>query len=123
MDLKFEVISDKYFNIREVLRAEFKISSRLFLKLRSGNKIYLNKNIATGSETLSLGDIIEVDLNFEEDNSNIIPTNIPLNIIYEDKYLLILNKPAGIAIHPSIRHFDTSLSNGIKHYFDEIRIT
>ncbi|MCI8392437.1 MAG: hypothetical protein HFJ23_00770 [Clostridia bacterium] len=48
---------------------------------------------------------------------------MPLDIIYEDNYLLILNKPAGIAIHPSMRHFDTSLSNGIKHYFDEIRIT
>lgn len=123
MDLKFEVISDRYFNIREVLRSKFKISSRLFLKLRSGNKIYLNKKIATGSETLSLGDIIEVDLNFEEDNSNIVPTNMPLDIIYEDNYLLILNKPAQIAIHPSMRHFNTSLSNGIKHYFDEIRIT
>jgi len=123
MDLKFEVISDKYFNIREVLRAEFKISSRLFLKLRSGKKIYLNRKVCTGCETLSLNDIIEVDLNFEEDNSNIVATNMPLDIIYEDNYLLILNKPAGITIHPSMRHFDTSLSNGIKHYFDEIRIT
>lgn len=43
MDLKFEVISNKYSNIREVLRSEFKISSRLFLKLRNYRQIYLNR--------------------------------------------------------------------------------
>ena len=41
-----------------------------------------------------------------------------LNIIYEDDYLLILNKPAGIAIHPSALHFYDTLSNGVKYYFD-----
>ena len=45
-----------------------------------------------------------------------------LNILYEDKYLLILNKPSNIAIHPSLRHFDNSLSNGVKYYFDSISL-
>ena len=45
-----------------------------------------------------------------------------LSLLYEDNYMLIINKPAGIAIHPSIRHFDTSLSNGIKNYFDSINL-
>ena len=43
-----------------------------------------------------------------------------LNIIYEDEYMLILNKPAGIAIHPTMRHFDNTLANGVKYYFDSI---
>lgn len=66
------------------------------------------------------GDIIEVDLNFEEESLNIIPFETTLDIIYEDKYLLIVNKSAGIAIHPSIKHFDNSLSNIVKAYFDKI---
>lgn len=41
-----------------------------------------------------------------------------LNILYEDDGLLILNKPAGIAVHPSILHFSDSLSNGVRFYFD-----
>ena len=45
-----------------------------------------------------------------------------LDILYEDKYLLILNKPSNIAIHPSLRHFDNSLSNGVKYYFDSISL-
>lgn len=45
-----------------------------------------------------------------------------LNIIYEDKYILAINKPANMAVHPSLRHFENSLSNGIKHYFNTINL-
>ena len=40
--------------------------------------------------------------------------------LFEDDYLLILDKPAGIAVHPSILHYDNSLSNGVKSYFEKI---
>ena len=43
-----------------------------------------------------------------------------LNIVYEDEAMLIIDKPANIAVHPSILHYDNSLSNGVKYYFDEI---
>ena len=67
-------------------------------------------------------DIISIDFNYEEDNSNIVPTKMNLDIIYEDDWLLIVNKPAGIAIHPSILHYSDSLSNGIKFHFDSISL-
>lgn len=69
---------------------------------------------------LQTGDIVEVNLDFEEESENIIPTQMNLNIVFEDDGLLILNKPAGIAVHPSILHYDDSLSNGVKFYFDSI---
>lgn len=69
---------------------------------------------------LSLGDVISVKLGLNEDSLNIVPTEIPLNIIYEDDYLLILDKPARIPVHPSASHFEDSLSNGVKFYFDSI---
>ena len=43
-----------------------------------------------------------------------------LNIIFEDDWLLVVNKPARIAIHPSVLHYSDSLCNGIKFYFDKI---
>lgn len=58
----------------------------------------------------------------EEDNNNIVPKQMVLNIIYEDEWLLVLNKPSGIAIHPSILHYDNSLSNGVRYYFDQIHL-
>ena len=43
MDLKFEVIDNKYANIKDVLRRKFGISSRLYIKLKNNHKIYLNR--------------------------------------------------------------------------------
>ncbi len=120
MDLKYTIANNEYQNIKQVLREKFNISSRLFLRIRNEGHIFLNGNIASCKENLSLNDTIEVDLNFVEDNSNIVATKMNLNILYEDNYMLIINKPAGIAVHPSILHYDTSLSNGVKYYFDSI---
>ena len=44
---------------------------------------------------LSIGDSISVILGTDEDSSNIVPSKMKLDIVYEDDYLLILNKPAG----------------------------
>ncbi len=76
----------------------------------------------TLNKEIYINDIIEVDLNFIEDNSNIVPSKMDLDIIYEDEYILAINKPSGIAIHPSLRHFENSLSNGVKYYFDSINL-
>lgn len=122
MDLKFEVKNNRYTNIKEILKVEFAISSRLYLKLRNNNKIFLNGKSDCTNKTLSIGDIVEVDLSFNEVSSSIVSTKMDLNIIYEDKYLLIIDKPSNIAVHPSLRHFDNSLSNGIKFYFDNNKI-
>ena len=45
-----------------------------------------------------------------------------LNILYEDKYMLIINKEPNIPVHPSMEHFEDSLSNGVKYYFDTINL-
>lgn len=112
--------NNKYKTIREVLKNEFKISSRLLTKLRSNKKVLLNGFSTYFDKEINFNDIVEVYLNYDEDNSNIVPNNIPLDIIYEDESFIVINKPAGIAIHPSCLHYDTSLSNGVKYYFDKI---
>lgn len=114
--------SDNYKTVRQVLNNEFNISYNLLVKLKKNKKIFLN-----GSETyldmiISDKDIITVIIDFQEDNSNIVPTTMNLNILYEDEVLLIIDKPAGIPVHPSILHFDNSLSNGVKYYFDTINL-
>lgn len=112
--------NNKYKTIREVLKNEFKISSRLLTKLRSNKKVLLNGFSTYFDKEINFNDIVEVYLNYDEDNSNIVPNKIPLDIIYEDESFIVINKPAGIAIHPSCLHYDTSLSNGVKYYFDKI---
>ena len=112
--------NDTYMTLKEVLKAYFKISDRLLLKLKKNDKILLNSEITYMHHPVKGNDIIEVFLDLEEDNSNIVPTKMDLDIIYEDESYIVVNKPAGIPIHPSMEHYEDSLSNGIKYYFDEI---
>ena len=109
--------------IKQILKENLFISDRLLIFLRKNKLIYYNNDkLINLNITAKLNNTIKIDLNFEEDNSNIIPVKMDLNIIYEDDALLILNKPAGIPVHPSILHYTNSLSNGVKYYFDSINL-
>lgn len=121
MNLSYQIDKDDHYdNVLHVLKEQFLLSDRLITKLKKSNKIYLNDLPTYTKKSVTVGDTVSVLIDFEEDNSNIVASNIPLNIIYEDDYLLVINKPANIAIHPSILHFDNSLSNGVKFYFDKL---
>ena len=120
MILKYIVKENKYQSINQILKQKFNISARLQHKLITSKQIFLNGNQADSRIAPQINDVITVNLDFNEESENIIPTPIPLNIIYEDEALLILDKPAGIAVHPSISHYTDSLANGVKYYFDTI---
>lgn len=120
MILKYIVKENKYQSINQILKQKFKISARLQHKLITSKQIFLNGNQADSRIAPQINDVITVNLDFNEESENIIPTPIPLNIIYEDEALLILDKPAGIAVHPSISHYTDSLANGVKYYFETI---
>ena len=120
MILKYIVKENKYQSINQILKQKFKISARLQHKLITSKQIFLNGNQADSRIAPQINNVITVNLDFNEESENIIPTQIPLNIIYEDEALLILDKPAGIAVHPSISHYTDSLANGVKYYFDTI---
>lgn len=120
MKLQYIVNNDKYINIKQILKEEFNMSDRLILKLKNTQNIKLNDNVVYVGKDVKINDVITVDINFIEDNSNIVPNKMKLDIIYEDEGMLILNKPAGVAVHPSMLHYNNSLSNGVKFYFDKI---
>lgn len=104
--------------INQILKEQFEFSNRLFRKLINGKHVFLNgKNIDTRLNPKER-DILTIDLNYKEDNSNIIAVKMDLDIIYEDDGLLILNKTAGVAVHPSIEHYKDSLVSGVKYYFE-----
>ncbi len=109
-------------SINEILSTNLNVSSRLLYKLIKNKKIFLNESNVDTRYIAKAGDVILLDLNYEENNSNIVPSKMDLDIIYEDETLLAINKPAGIATHPSSMHFDTTLSNGVRFYFDEISL-
>ena len=122
MKLTYIKNDDKYRTIRQVLKKKFNISNRLLIKLKKENKIFLNDKNIYLDYILNYNDKVEVFIDFKEDSSNIKPVKMKLNIVYEDEYFIVLNKPYNVPIHPSILHYEDTLSNGLKYYFNENKI-
>ena len=109
---------DKDKTVNQILSEKFELSNRLFNKLVKNKKIFINGNSIDTRIKPKIADKMIIDFNYDEDNSNIISKKVDLDIIYEDDGMLIINKPAGIAVHPSIRHFEDSIASGVKYYFE-----
>ena len=109
-----------YKTIRQVLKIEFNMSNRLITKLKANKCILLNGSATYIDKLLSINDIVFCNLDFEEYSDNIVPNKMDLNIIYEDDSLLVVNKGSNITVHPSILHYENSLANGVKYYFESI---
>ena len=121
MELNY-IVKDEV-NIRQVLRERFGISERLLTKLKKSKKIFLNdSNKIYMDMYVKPNDKISVNLDFDEDNSNIIPVKMDLKILYEDESIIIVDKPANMPVHPSLNHYEDSLSNGIKYYFNILEL-
>ncbi|MCI8465175.1 MAG: RluA family pseudouridine synthase [Lachnospiraceae bacterium] len=71
------------------------------------------------NERLQTGDVLVIHLCETESSEQILPVNLPLNIIYEDEDLLVVNKAAGMPTHPSMKNYDNSLANALAWYFKE----
>ena len=120
MELKYIVKDLSYTNVRQVLKNEFNMSNRLITKLKQNKLIYLNDKETYLDKELFIGDVVKCIIGFNESSDNIISTKMDLKIIYEDDYLLVIDKPYNMAVHPSILHYENSLSNGVKYYFESI---
>lgn len=58
-------------------------------------------------------DVISVVMTHPPRNTEVLPENIPLNIIYEDDYLIVINKEAGMVVHPGFANFDGTMLNAL----------
>ena len=119
MLLKYIVKDNK--NLRSILKDELNISSRLFNKIKN-KYVFVNGEHAIYYKDLHMNDVVEVDFSYDDDNYNNIVSNpdIKFEIVYEDDWMLIVNKGANLPVHPSLNHYDISLSNGVRAYFDKI---
>ena len=123
MELTYKVnSSSNYINVRQVLKNEFNMSNRLITKLKQNKYIFLNNEETFLDKQINLNDIIKCNLDFNEISENIVATKMDLNILYEDNCFLIVDKPHNMAVHPSILHYENSLSNGVQYYFNKINL-
>lgn len=111
----------KDFNIRldKFLTEKLSEMSRSHIQklIRDGN-VTVNKKAVKANYKVSLGEIIEIDIP-EPECLDIVPENIPLDILYEDEDILVVNKPKGMVVHPAPGHYSGTLVNAIMFHCKE----
>lgn len=106
-------------SIKDFLRRHIGLSLTAWRKTKNGGTLTINGNPALPSMPVQAGDIIYVHW---QDECTIPATDIPLKILYEDDYLLVINKPAGMLVHPA-KHNDTeTLANALMHYYQQEKL-
>ncbi len=120
MKLIYKVIDTKYKTLKDCLKNYFYVSDRFICKLKREKRLIVNEKNVYINYNLVVGDIININIDFDENNENVVSTEMNLNILYEDEGILVVDKESGIPVHPSKGYFENSLSNGIKFYFDKI---
>ena len=81
--------------------------------------VRLNGAAVYMSQILQPGDVLSIRLRDEESSENVVPAPVPFRIVYEDEDILVIDKPAGVAIHPAPGHPAETLANGVAYYFQQ----
>ncbi|WP_338542657.1 RluA family pseudouridine synthase [Paenibacillus tundrae] len=103
--------------LKTVLQRRLQISRKLLSRLKLTEQgIMLNGERVYISVKVSAGDRLEVRME-QEESDDILPEELPFNILYEDEHLLIVNKDSGIIVHPTHGHYTGTLANGVVHYW------
>lgn len=98
------------------LANEFVDYSRSFIqKLIDSKKVIVNNKIAKSNYKVKLNDVISVEIP-EPQKIEIAAENIPLNILYEDSEIIVINKPQDMVVHPACGHYSGTLVNALLYH-------
>lgn len=102
-----------------ITKVESELSRSTIKKLIDEDNLLVNELPIKPSYVVKVGDFIEIlEVDFSE--SEILPTKMDLDIVYEDDYLLVVNKPSGLVVHPAPGHYSDTLVNGLMYYLKQL---
>ena len=103
--------ADEGLLLKEVVRQRMKISSHLMKKLKVQGGITVNGSRAGVRLRVKAGDVVKI--NYPEERSYFEPQDIPLDVVYEDEDLIVVNKQPGLIVHPTHNFPDGTLANAL----------
>jgi len=106
---------DKYLMMRMQNATRNKIQNGIDLGL-----VKVNDIVTKASYKVKPYDVVTVSLPHPPREGGIEPENIPLDIVYEDDDLLVVNKPAGMVVHPAFGHWEGTLVNALVYHFQNL---
>jgi 23S rRNA pseudouridine1911/1915/1917 synthase len=113
-------IQDNAKTVKSILTEKLKFSKRLSKKLELNRKIFLNEKAVKLNKSVFAGDELYIEFDEEEDEYDAV--DIPIDIIYEDDDLLVVNKQPYIVVHPTRSHQNNTVANGVAFYFRQNNI-
>ena len=111
--------ADEGIRIEQFLRRQGFSGQNLTLIKRMPQNILLNGQFVYMKDNVHAGDHLRVQINEEASSEKIPPVDLPLDIIYEDEDIIVLNKAAGMPIHPSMANYENSLANALAYYYEK----
>lgn len=104
------VVKKENIRLDQYLVEELGISRSQVLKMIKNDEVLVNGKKTKSGYNVINGDIIDVN---HEENNDILPEKMDLDIVYEDEYLLVVNKPNGMVVHPAPGNYHGTLVNGL----------
>lgn len=99
-------------------RIENATRNKIQLAIKAGN-VLVNDAAIKPNYKVKSGDVIRVVLSYPPREIEVVPEDIPLNIVYEDQDLLIVNKEAGMVVHPAYANYNGTLVNALAYYLQK----
>lgn len=106
---------DKFLNARLANVSRSKIQQGI-----EGGFVKVNDIAIKSNYKVRPGDVIVISMPEPPRDTEVKPENIPLNIVYEDDYLLIVNKRAGMVVHPAHNNWNGTLVNALTYHFQQL---
>ena len=105
------VKEDEGRSVRDILKNRMNFSSRLLKSVKFRGEILLNGKHVTVRYTVREGDVLTAE--YPEEESFFKPEDIPIDVVYEDGDIMLVNKQAGLIVHPTYNFPDGTLANAI----------
>jgi 23S rRNA pseudouridine1911/1915/1917 synthase len=111
--LAFQVTVSVTERLDRFLADQLALSRTQAARLIAEGSVLVNESPARASRTLARGDLLRVTFAAEAPPRHLTPHHVPLEVVYEDDALLVLEKPAGLVVHPAPGHWDDTLLNAL----------
>ena len=116
MSFQYSFIAQEQSTLKEQLQKNYNISRREYRRIKAHAQVYINGELQRPTCPIAKGDEIGIIIVEEPD---IEPENISMDIVYEDDYLIVINKPGNILVHPVREERMGTLANGLLHHRDK----
>ena len=114
-----EIKAEKELRIDKYLIDKLDYSRSKIQKMIKNGDILVNDKKVKNSYLLNIDDNIYINDDYNEE-IDIVPENIPIDIVYEDDYLLVVNKPSGMVVHPAPGNYSGTLVNALMYHCNHL---